>query len=441
MKKNNFLASFPTTGWLILLSLAVRVCLFALYQPWEEPVVQKILISDALQYYQLAEGILSDISFATFGAFRTPLYPLFLALIFAVTGTHVWAALLFQILLDVGTTLLGYLLAKEIFASRKTAHYAMLFYSIDLLAAAQTLQLMTETLFTFIFTGAVLATVYALKRGNIKYYALGGMYIGLATLVRPVAQYLGPTLALFALFSRKLFGHAAVFVGVFFLVLSFWQIRNYAKFGHYALSTIDGYNLLEYNAAKVKSLIEHVSLDEARSELHNSIDAALTNPFDRASAQQKIAIAYLRQHPWWYSYYHIKGGVNMMLGTAKTSVLPVFKISPLTRSDATLSENFFARVKRTLSAARQEYWLTPLLFIVQLIEYALSAIGFAAVRKTENKYLIVLIAILIAYFFLITGVVGTARYRAPIVPLYLVMSAYGLERVINFYTQKHLLRR
>jgi len=428
-------------GWLILLSLAIRLCLFAIYQPWQEITLQKILISDALQYYQLAERILSDISLSTFGTFRTPLYPLYLAVIFAVIGSKVWAALLFQIFFDVGTTILVYLLAKEIFASQKTAHYAMLFYSIDLLAAAQTLQLMTETIFTFIFTGAVLATVYALKRDNIKYYALGGMYLGLATLVRPVAQYLGLILTFFIPFSRKLFSRAVVYIGFFFLILSFWQIRNYFNFGHYALSTIEGYNLLEYNVAKVKSLVEHVSLDESRYELNKLVDPTITNPFSRASVQQKIAVSYILAHPWWYSYYHIKGGANMMLGTAKVSLLPVLKIPPFIRSDTTLSENLFTRIERTISTARQEYWLTPILFIMQLIEYVLCAIGFTVMRKTDNRYLMLLIAMILVYFFLATGVVGTARYRAPVIPLYLIMSAYGFERVINYYRQKNLLRR
>ncbi len=78
----------------MLLALALRVALFLLARPWDDEVLRNtILVTDAGGYHTLALGILQSGSFATFGAFRTPVYLAFVSAVYSVVGIKPWDVL------------------------------------------------------------------------------------------------------------------------------------------------------------------------------------------------------------------------------------------------------------------------------------------------------------------------------------------------------------
>jgi len=73
-------------------------------QPWKTKVVENnIIVMDATEYHELALSFLSNKSFIEFGAFRTPGYPVFVALLYGMSSECVWFVLLIQLLLNVCT--------------------------------------------------------------------------------------------------------------------------------------------------------------------------------------------------------------------------------------------------------------------------------------------------------------------------------------------------
>ncbi len=55
---------------MVLLALSVRVVFFLAVRPWEEQVLQEVILSgDAPYYHELAVHVLSEGSFSSFGSF------------------------------------------------------------------------------------------------------------------------------------------------------------------------------------------------------------------------------------------------------------------------------------------------------------------------------------------------------------------------------------
>ena len=86
---------------ILALALLLRLVFFFIYQPWDAEVEKTLVLNgDAVQYHYLGIAILKTFGFAD-NVFRTPVYPAFIALIYAVFGIHPYIVLLFQIFLSV----------------------------------------------------------------------------------------------------------------------------------------------------------------------------------------------------------------------------------------------------------------------------------------------------------------------------------------------------
>jgi hypothetical protein len=71
-----------------------------------------------------------------------------------------------------------------------------------------------------------------------------------------------------------------------------------------------------------------------------------------------------------------------------------------------------------------------------LIEYGLAAIGvFWLVKKREWTILVVLITTL-AYYVILPGPKGYARFRIPIIPIYLVLAGGGVTLLLGRYCRR-----
>jgi hypothetical protein len=82
---------------ILFLSLFFRILFFLIYSPWKEEVEKTLVLNgDAVQYHYLGIALLKTAGFAD-NVFRTPVYPGFIAFIYAIFGVHPYIVLLFQI--------------------------------------------------------------------------------------------------------------------------------------------------------------------------------------------------------------------------------------------------------------------------------------------------------------------------------------------------------
>ncbi|HRG35360.1 MAG TPA: hypothetical protein PK355_03695, partial [Chitinophagales bacterium] len=93
--------SLPKKLWyLLLVAFIVRVLIFLRFEPWQADVIKnQLLIFDSLGYHNLALCIKNEYSFCG-DAFRTPAYPFFVAIVYAIFGEQPYYALIVQIFLN-----------------------------------------------------------------------------------------------------------------------------------------------------------------------------------------------------------------------------------------------------------------------------------------------------------------------------------------------------
>ena len=414
----------------------VRIIFFFALQPWKgSAVTQSVLVSDATQYYRLAIDLLTNKSFQSFDGFRTPVYPIFLAIIFYIFGIKIWLTLLFQIIIDVATGIVIYFTSKEIFQSHRAGLIASFLYSINILASILATQLMAETIFVCIFSLSIFFLIKAIKYGNLSFVIISAALLGLATLIRPVSQYLPIFIIPFLFFPYyRLFesiGRCILYLFIFLLILFPWQIRNYINFGYYSITSIEGYNLMEYNAAKVKSILENKSMEASKEELLGKALDGTENMFLKSEIQKKVAMNYIKKHPFEYLFYHLKGSVNMILGTPKNIIFSQYHIPSPMGNGWVLSETMTGRFTRILRNAEKEYFLTPILFFIQTVVFFCFFLGIMHMYKNKIKLFGSMTLVIISYFIITAGIVGYVRYRVVFAPLYCIVSGYGVSMILQ----------
>ncbi len=200
-------------------------------------------------------------------AFRAPLYPAFLALIYSLFGAgagRFFAARLAQALLNALLIPLTYALARRLFPEKpavaRLAAWAVVFYPIFILFP---LALATENLFFVLLLGLVLALVIAAQTRQMRYFVLSGVLIGLTALTRSVILPVGVLAALWAWFLLRERVKALALLAALVIVIAPWVARNSLLYGR--LTSIElsmGYNLyVGYHPQSTGTFIYGPSLD------------------------------------------------------------------------------------------------------------------------------------------------------------------------------------
>ena len=303
--------------WLLLVLVVAFVLRLGAAFWWESRIAQgtQFAWGDSYSYWILAEKIARGEPYE-YGPgpariFRTPGYPLLLAVLFTVSSEPpVMAARVLGCLL--GTAGVGGViwLTRSLFSERTSIIAGMLaaFYPG---AVGMSVFVLSEAPFCPLMLGQLLAWIAAYRSPNLRrtvgYALLAGVLAGLATLVRPswllftpFAWGLGMTLA--GQRRRQLVIGIAMAAGLVVSMLPWW-VRNYGVTGKLTLTTTqfgaslyDGLNPQATGASDMEFVGRFV--DEQRQA-----DLASRNPppgtFEERldDRMRDAAIAWVRQHP------------------------------------------------------------------------------------------------------------------------------------------------
>lgn len=394
------------------LALAVRLLVLNLHP---QPVAHDALTYDALGW-NLAAGhgyVLEPGGPPT--ALRGPVYPLFLAGLYALFGHRYGPVYAAQVLVDLGSLALTYALAWRLYHHQGVAFLGALAYALYLPFALQAGQVMTETLFTALLllgVGAFFVAVDGAQRGRAwaLWAVVAGAALGLAALTRPAGLLVPLALAMALAWLLRPWGRVlqqgAVFLAAFALVLLPWTWRNWGLFGTFVpTSTLGGVNLYlgnfsldreEYLGAQTaeetrRMLILVRALEMERAPWMN--EAQLDRAF------QERALALIRAHP--LRYLH-------------------------------LSANRFLRLWFNLgygeeppSAASLTLAGTHALFLI------LAARGLWREQPGPARKAWALVAVLAAFTLFHLAILAYVRFVFPVVPILLVLSARGVWRILE----------
>jgi hypothetical protein len=209
--------------------------------------------TDSSLYRSLAEGLAVGDGFVNSEGDPTAFvgigYPAFLALLFQLSDSTLFIALIQAVLGAATVAFIAYLGGAV--GGDKGAWISGLAASFFPHLIFWTGYVLTETLYVFLLVGAVAATMRAVRglTRRARLAALSGAAFGAAALVRPIALGLG---LLFVGIGLALKDHrkpALIGLGVLVLVMAPWAIRNAIQLGSPVVtSTESGYVLWQGNS-------------------------------------------------------------------------------------------------------------------------------------------------------------------------------------------------
>lgn len=165
---------------------------------------------------------------------RTPGYPLLIAGVFRLWGEDLYALATVQHALGLATAALAFILTRQ-FAGRGAALAAGLMTALAGNLLVYERMVMTESLFATALAAAVTLLALGVQRRSWRWLLAAGLALGVAALVRPVAQGLLVLAPLALLLAGRGWRHTLVGSGVvlagYLLVLGPWAASGNAEGG------------------------------------------------------------------------------------------------------------------------------------------------------------------------------------------------------------------
>jgi len=443
-------------------------------------------IGDSREYIALARNLVSSHTFTRDTVppfrpelFRTPGYPLLVAIPFALFGPSLVWPLVLQLLLSLACIWLTWRLALELGLAPTSAGLAALFVALSPNLAFLSSKMISEALFMPLLLVCVLLLNRYRLTGRTRDLIGTGVCSGLLILTRPIATFFPLLLALYVLWlgvrktgdspSERLRptcpghrgnerrGTVPVFLGNWELgirnscillacssiVVAPWVIRNGQKTGRHIISTASEHNIYLYDAATVLASEKSITIPQARDSMMAEAQARFgpIDTTDEGTMWQKLA-AVARPHflrrPALAAPVWLFGVFADFLNPISVGPLLIHAGSSPAPGSANLLQSSLAllvkgKVKQAFTTAwRVRVGGAPRFILVVLACAALFNLiliwfGIASLflRRTRGLFWLLLP---ILYFTLLTGTVGDARFRAPIEPLLCLFAAVALTR-------------
>jgi 4-amino-4-deoxy-L-arabinose transferase-like glycosyltransferase len=421
--------------WTVALpALAAHVLFIAVTLPHAIPTSQGHF--DARQYRELADSLIAGDGFQLVrngvqgpDLDRTPVYPLFVAL-FGPGWERVPIVVVAQHLLVLLTAYLAWRWARDRIGAPTAALAAFAIVAFDLTSMTYATYLLTETLFTFFLTVALVVWPLANDRHAAARSAIAGLAWGMATLTRPITLYFAPVVVVIALIvamrRRAVVAHVAIALLVGAAVVGSWMARNHARCGHALVSTIEGENLLYYRAALV-ALPKGKTVAEYRRELRVETSEG---SYDRSDPHQAAMLDEVKkQKAFELMLTHPLGLPRpLLLGLPRLLFSPnrsyLYKLLGIQHEEWDLNDLEAESFSSKVVSVETAYVAGSALY--QALLLALALVG-AAIGARKREPWVVVPAVALAYLVVIScGLETHARFRVPLVPVLAVLAGRAL---------------
>ena len=371
---------------------------------------------------------------------RTPTYPIFVAFIFFLCGRNLVAIAIAQIIIASLTTVLVYLLGRELYQD-KAGRLAAVLFAIDLTALIYAHSLLTETLFVFLFTLSILLLAKYFQNLRTVWLVSSAITMGLAALCRPIALYfwLFATILFWLRFhlTVKFLRFYVLFVGVFFLLITPWIVRNYYTFGVANFTSAQGVNLLLVNAAFLEADRLGISQQEAEAMLeYEALQNSPPNLNEAEQAQifQKLGLQRILRSPFRYIKVHLIGIFTTLVDN---NVHDLWFFAGKGRTMSGTREVLFSQgpVTALRVFTQSQNWKLSIAFFVsvffQVLIYGAAMAGQFSLLK-QKRFLVAAILFLPTFYLVCLGLpAGDANFRYPAMPYLYLAASLGILRLSN----------
>ncbi len=386
---------------------------------------------------------------------RTPAYAVFVAI---TTLAGLPAAAFINVLVSVLSVLLVWRLTRTVFGNDRVALLAAWLFAFEPVSVSFSVMLMSETLFVTVMLLSAECLVCFLREKRLRVLAVGGFWLAIAALVRPVAYYLPIPLAigLFLVFVRKpvlRWKAPAVLLLSVLPWIAAWQIRNRVETGYSGFCSITDMNLYFYIGPDITGRVEHRDLDVVQDELgyydyqDNSGQIYLSQSYlahnpDQAGWSQTQRLAFLHQE----GVNNIRTHLRTYLAVCATAIV---------RTALSPGAGFFDEILEHPSRDQSSRVRSPSLPSVGMKRWAMRIAGthpWQAVEKVFFEIALLAVYLLAAravirhgvhdpavwlllgimvYFFAVAaaggGPAAEARFRLPMMPFLCLLAAAGAQ--------------
>lgn len=417
--------------------------------------------SDSPGYIQISRNIIDYGVFSRSSelplivdSFRTPLYPLFLSFFYIFTNSLFVVGIVQCILLSLSLVLV--LEIGKLVGNRKIGILASLLFGLDFYNVVSSGFIKTESLFIPIFFVFVYNFILFLKKDSERNLIYSGLFLGLSALVRPSVIYFLLGLIVFylivCLLKKKSFliflRRAFIIFITFILIISPWLIRNKLVFDKMSLSSIKEYNFYFWNLSTINSEQKGVSKDDIRGVLSEEImnkfnleDKLELSSFELGSYYKEESMKVLKGNKLNYIKEHILGSSYFMISNyyRKTAYaltgnsdadIPIYDIMDIVKN------RDFYKIKDILFNGGFPLIMMIIGFGISFVYLLFLLINLLFVFKSKNIDLELFLYIIVGYFAVITGPLGSGSYRHPVLPFIIILAIIGFFRFKSYIKNK-----
>jgi 4-amino-4-deoxy-L-arabinose transferase-like glycosyltransferase len=389
-------------------------------------------------------------------ASRTPVYPLFIALLYGVFGQHPLIIVGAQVLLSTLACGLTYLLGVHLLPEQE-ARLGGLLLTFSLGAIVYSFYILTETLFTLLILGMTCTLAAYWQKAQGRWLVGAGILAGAAILCRPIALFYPLVVApLVGFIYRDRWAEskrsqwwqkamaALVFLGATGLLVIPWLIRNHRLLGVLTVSTVTSYNLFFYGAGALEAHLQGMGQDQMRAQMADRVQAELARRRESGEASRvKLYSDWSRQiilaHPLPYLYVHLKSDLNSLLPNI-TEFLEFIGITQGGKGTLSMLNQYglWAAILQYFEGRMWLLWLVWPLIVLLGLTYMGMLVGMVTLARQRVWFSLTLLFLPIVYFLLIPGALSHPRFRVPVMPYVCLLAGTGL-RITRQWVRERLV--
>jgi len=414
--------------------LSVSIASFAAIRFSEHPSLHW----DAAHYTLLARNLGEGNGFSNGPghptAFRPPLYPTVVSLVFRAVGERYRAVYLLQAVLYAIAVTGSAWLAYRI-AGRRAMLLTGILASVNLSALGLAGMLMTETLFSFLIVCCMLLLYGAFHRNSkrvlspgLLLYAGAGLFVGLATLCRPNAAgwslLAGATILLRRreAFSVRLASAAVLLITAVLPVVP-WMMRNQEVFGSPCIATTGG---MTFWGFRHRDLSVSSSEGTPPEEFFRTESIAQQRDLAEKGGDVARLMPIFNMCPRYFAFFHSQALIDRFTGLSETEADREFYRMGLEYSlnnPLRVLLESLQDVLRVFSPLDRSGRINPVLFIT--LPFILC--GMYLVWRHDSAAGAVLGTMFLSLLITSFLILYEPRYRVPFEPLMIIFASVGIS--------------
>ena len=369
--------------------------------------------------------------------FRTPGYPLFMRGVWAFLGERRSGVLAVQWLLLVSLALtVAHFVNTRLVKTPNTALYpaAVLLFLLDPLLTFAAYSELSELLFACLVFAGLFTWLDVVRQPTAGSAARSGLWLGLASITRPVSVFLpvllAPLVFIRAASQQRAVAAALIFVGLSYALPAAWIARNQAIAGIPALATVGVFNLAHFRAAGVLAEAKGLTLAQADAAITARTGSVIETAADYQRTRE-VATEILSAHPSLVARQVVRGGLFQLLDPGFIYIAQIVGASPrgsgVLAALATQGPSALLGYFETMGALPSVLLLYSLVFTGVVYVGLLLGVWLATSRGSAGAAMdvetcrrwLVLVSLVSVYFVGIqAGPEASGRFRIPLLPMW-----------------------